>query len=352
MRFSILVPVYNVEEYIGQCVDSLLSQTYNGEYEIILVDDGSTDKSGEICDRYAEEYPKRIKVIHKENHGVVAARENGIVAAQGDICLFVDSDDFAENNLLEEVDSVFMRDSDTDMVMYSFSYFTKGCKHPKTNTLSLTEKVFDETNKEEIYSALILSTAVIPLWNKAIKTDILRSDPTDYSLFYDKKMAEDWFQSIYLFSAAKKIIYINKPLYNYRTNLQSVSRSFNVETIDKNNILYVYDRFMEFLPQWGMDTPENREKLNARWLNETMYTFSKYMENAGSIGDVRAILNYDWLSMLPEEAANNPNEHENKTYRKLLEKIKRKEYTYIILFFAKKKAVKKIRDLKSKVLRK
>ncbi len=352
MRFSILVPVYNVEEYIGQCVESLLSQTYNGEYEIILVDDGSTDKSGEICDSYARNYPNYIRVYHKKNEGLVSAREAGIKSATGDICLFADSDDFAENNLLEEVDSAFIRYPDADTVIYSFSYFTEGHRRPKTNTLSPTEKVFDETNKAELYNALMLSTAATPLWIKAVKTDILRSDPTDYSLYYDKNMAEDWFRSIFIITQSKKIAYINESLYNYRTNYESISRSFSPSSIGNKNILYVYDRFMEFLPKWGMDTPENREKLKARWLNETMYTFSKYMENAKSIEDIRAVLNYDWLSMLPEGAANNPNEYENKIYRRLLEKIKRKEYNYIILFFAKKKLERKIRDLKSKVLRK
>ena len=99
-----------------------------------------------------------------------------------------------------------------------------------------------------------------------------------------------------------------------------------------------------------MDNGENRQKLKARWLNETMYTFSKYMENAKCLKDIKLILNYNWSSMLPEGVENNPNEYENKTYRKLFEKLKSKEYFSILLFFIKKKTVRKIRDLKSKVL--
>ena len=84
MKFSILVPVYNVEKYLEQCVESLLNQTYKGEYEIILVDDGSTDSSGKICDKYSENHPDKIKVIHKANGGHTSARLEAIKNAEGD----------------------------------------------------------------------------------------------------------------------------------------------------------------------------------------------------------------------------------------------------------------------------
>ena len=120
MKFSILVPVYNVEKYLEQCVESLLNQTYDGEYEIILVDDGSTDSSGTICDRYAVSNSDKIKVIHKENGGHSSARREAIKNATGKYTLFCDSDDFVESTLLETVDNIINDYPDTDMVMYSF----------------------------------------------------------------------------------------------------------------------------------------------------------------------------------------------------------------------------------------
>lgn len=350
MKFSILVPVYNVEKYLEQCVDSLLLQDYNGEYEIILVDDGSTDSSGEICDRYADKAPKKIKVIHKKNEGVVSARKTGIDNATGEVCLFIDSDDFVEANLLSTVEGAFSRNPDADIIMYTFLYYDDGRKMYRRNELSNKEIAYEKEEKLVLYSALLFSTNASSLCTKAIKTEIFRQDATDYTLYYNKTMAEDWFQSINLITMAKKIVYINEPLYNYRINLQSVSRSFSTADIDKKNILYVYDRLTELLSVWGMDDEETRKKLKARWLNETMYTFSKYMENAGSVKDIRIILNYNWSSMLPEGVENNPNEYENKSYRYLFEKLKSKKYVSIILFFIKKKAIRKIRDLKSKVL--
>ena len=98
-KVSVIVTVYNTEKYIEQCINSLISQTYQN-IEIILIDGGSTDKTPEICDKYENTY-KNIKVIHKENEGVSAARNRGIEEATGDYILFVDGDDWIENNTIE-----------------------------------------------------------------------------------------------------------------------------------------------------------------------------------------------------------------------------------------------------------
>ncbi|MEE1011425.1 MAG: glycosyltransferase [Acutalibacteraceae bacterium] len=350
MKFSILVPVYNVEKYLEQCVESLLNQTCKSEYEIILVDDGSTDSSGKICDGYAENHPDKIKVIHKKNEGLVSARQVGIKNSSGEYSLFVDSDDFVENNLLETVNDCINRNNNTDMVIYSFRYYSNGKITDRKSTLSSQERVFTNDSKSELYEALISTTFITSLWTKAVKTEILKNDPTDYSLYYDKNMAEDWFRSIHLLTSAEKIVYINVPLYNYRTNDTSISRSFRPETISKKNILYVYNRFMEYLPKWGMNDEEHIQKLNARWLNETMYTFSIYYENVPA-RDRKAVLEYDWASMLPNDIKTNvPNPLENKTSRKIYNKISNRNYLWIKLYFPKKKLYNNYRNFKSRLL--
>ena len=93
---SIIVPIYNVEKYLSRCVDSILNQTFT-DFELILVDDGSTDNSGKICDEYAEK-DCRIKVIHKDNWGVSSARNVGLENSVGEYIMFCDSDDFVEKN--------------------------------------------------------------------------------------------------------------------------------------------------------------------------------------------------------------------------------------------------------------
>lgn len=350
MKFSILVPVYNVEKYLEQCVESLLNQTYSGDYEIILVDDGSTDSSGEICDRYAENNLDKIKVVHKKNEGLVSARQAGIEVANGEYSLFVDSDDFVETNLLETVNNCIERNNDPDMIIYSFRYYSNSKITERKATLTSNETVFTKDNKKNLYEALISTTFITSLWTKALKTEILKNDPTDYRLYYDKNMAEDWFRSIHLLTVAEKIVYINEPLYNYRTNEESISRSFRPETIEKKNILYVYDRFIEHLPKWDMNNEEHMQKLNARWLNETIYTFSIYYESVEK-NERKAVLNFDWNSMLPEEVlkcTNNP--YENKNPRKLYTLISHKKFLSLKLHFAYKSIYKNYRKLKSRLL--
>ena len=352
MKFSILVPVYNVEQYLEQCVESLLNQTYKGEYEIVLVDDGSTDSSGKICDKYVKNYPDKIKVVHKENKGLVSARQAGIEVATGEYSLFVDSDDFVELNLLETVSNCIDRNDNPDMVIYSFRYYSGGKTTERKATLAASETIFTTVNKKEIYEALISTTFITSLWTKVLKTEILKTDPTDYSLYYDKNMAEDWFRSIYLLTASDKIVYINTPLYNYRTNNASISRSFRPDTIAKKNILYVYDRLMEYLPKWDMDTAEYHHKLNARWLNETIYTFSMYYENI-SPSDRKNVLSFDWNSMLPQEVIGSiENPYENPSSRKLYNFIVNKEYFKLKLHFTYKHFYKKYRQLKSRLMNK
>lgn len=352
MKFSILVPVYNVEQYLEQCVESLLNQTYKGDYEIVLVDDGSTDSSGKICDKYVKNYLDKIKVVHKKNEGLVSARQAGIEVATGEYSLFVDSDDFVELNLLETVSNCINRNDNPDMVIYSFRYFSSGKTTERKATLAASETIFTTVNKKEIYEALISTTFITALWTKVLKTEILKKDPTDYRLYYDKNMAEDWFRSIYLLTASDKIVYINTPLYNYRTNNASISRSFRPDTIIKKNTLYVYDRFMEYLPNWDMDTTEYHQKLNARWLNETIYTFSMYYENV-SPSDRKAVLSFDWNSMLPQEVKNGTeNPLESKTSRKLYNLVVKKNYLKIKLHFAYKHLYKKYRQIKSGLMNK
>ena len=104
VKYSFIVPVYNVEKYISKCIDSLLAQTYR-LFEIIIVDDGSPDASGNIADSYQSKYPGIVKVIHQKNTGQGGARNHGIELAQGEYILFVDGDDFVVPNMLEIVDT-------------------------------------------------------------------------------------------------------------------------------------------------------------------------------------------------------------------------------------------------------
>lgn len=122
---SIIVPIYNVEQYISKCIESILAQTYR-DFELILVDDGSTDMCGKICDEYAKQ-DSRVHVIHQENKGVSAARNAGISLAKGEYIMFVDSDDFITENMLEKMHDC-IAESGSDIAICGINNFLDGAE--------------------------------------------------------------------------------------------------------------------------------------------------------------------------------------------------------------------------------
>ena len=347
MRFSILVPVYNVENYLEQCVDSLLSQTYKGDYEIILVDDGSTDSSGKICDKYAEKFPEKIKVVHKENGGHTSARLEAIKNATGEYCIFCDSDDFVENNLLSEVSVTLDKEPQTYMVIYGFNYYKNEQKIPKNNSVQPNATVYEVCNKNSLYSEFFQSNALNSLWTKAVKTSILKNDPTDYSKIQKFVMGEDLFVSIYLVTEASRIVWLDKYLYNYRVLENSITRSFSLDKISQKNPLFIYERFLEYLPKWNMDDKNNRNKLKNRFFGEAMYIFSNFYENAKNNDQRKAVVDFDWDSFLPEDFSVDEIKNSDSYSLVLYKKIKEKDYTFLRIHFLKKNIYKKYKNFKA-----
>lgn len=349
MKFSILVPVYNVEQYFEQCLQSLLNQTYR-DFEVILVDDGSTDSSGEICDRYHAEYPDKIRVIHKKNQGQLAARCDAIKAAGGDYCIFADSDDLVDAKLLETINT-FLQNNSVDVLVYSYQYIKDNQKSDLYHRIASDGEVWFADKKSFLYERLITTNELIPLWIKAVRTDILKNDPTDYTQYYGKNMAEDLLQSLHILTIAETVGYIYEPLYLYRINENSVSRSFRAETIHTKNTIHVYEKAKEYLEIWGLKDEEHLKKLQARWFNDIMCMFSRYCEEAKNYKEMQLVFSADWNSLFPSDVLNNRNEYENKIYQNLYGWYKEKNFTKIRFHFLKKKVYKRLKNIKSKVKR-
>ncbi len=209
MRFSVLVPVYGVEKYITECLLSLEKQTFK-DFEVILVDDGTPDQSGVICDKFAEAH-SNFKVIHKKNEGLISARRIGIQNASGEYCVFCDSDDFLELDALENLNKVIESYS-PDLIIYKGYEFDGNKKTP------FVESGIKEgwiTEKEIIYDHFFLDYSINPLCFKTVKREIIDIDK-DYSKFYKSNLGEDLLQSVPLIKKAHSIYYLDKYLYNYR----------------------------------------------------------------------------------------------------------------------------------------
>lgn len=207
---SIIIPIYNAENYISICLDSVRKQTYE-KLEVILIDDGSKDASGSICDEYAAKDP-RISVFHRENAGVSASRNFGLEKAKGNYILFADADDTMEPKLISECIKLAKRNK-ADLVVFGFRYHLMDENRVVENGL---EKNFSGTSKEVFhrYFQLLVENEILnPPWNKLVRKDLL---DTNHIRFHENySICEDMAYSIQLFSASKKTVLSKGIYYDY-----------------------------------------------------------------------------------------------------------------------------------------
>ncbi len=246
MKLSIIVPVYNVEQYLQKCVDSILAQTFT-DFECFLIDDGSTDSCPKMCDEYAEK-DSRIKVIHTENGGASIARNVGLDLAIGDFIGFVDSDDFIQPDMYEELFSV-QGDTGAEIVASQFTYIkTDYSLGRHTSSDTSTYKVFDCKDIFENFSQRMLGFGGV-LWNKIYKRDLFEN----LRFLPELKRGEDHCMLMFLYHRCEKIALTDRCLYNYYSRPNSLITSpYNyhnrVSEIDKTNIQ------MEFFSKVGCES--------------------------------------------------------------------------------------------------
>lgn len=201
---SIIVPVYNVEKYLERCIESLLNQTYKN-IEILLIDDGSTDCSGAICDKYS----KQVRVFHQANRGVSAARNIGLKYMQGDFVCFVDPDDYISPYLIEKaMDSAIKHNA--DIVIFDYSCIKDGKVIKEHNIQAILGRFTEEEYLEGIKHMLLFNEFPNYVWNKMYKADIWKeiSFPEGYTY-------EDVFMSYSIIEKANILSFIPDPLYFY-----------------------------------------------------------------------------------------------------------------------------------------
>ena len=243
MRFSVLIPVYNVEKYLKQCLESVLTQDFE-DFEIVLVNDGSTDNSAKICEEYASA-DKRVVYFDKENEGLLLTRRFAIKRARGEYCLFLDSDDYWETNVLSRLDSIINK-TNVDLITYRFHRIRDNGKLIYDDVdIFENEMLFTESNKEQFLKKFVSSSRLNLMWIKCVKRSIIDID-ADYSRFKDLK-GEDLLQSIAILKNAKTIYYINDPLVFYRLSPTGRGRNFKIKYISDYEVVrsYIYDNLLE-----------------------------------------------------------------------------------------------------------
>lgn len=231
-KVSIVIPIYNISKYLSKCLESVIHQTY-GTLEIILVDDGSSDESGTICDEYAAK-DSRIKVIHKENGGLVSARKTGIQRATGKYLLHVDGDDYIEHDMVEKL-MLCMEETDADFVQCG--YLEEGDTTKKVLFPEFSEWL-TESGKVEIISQWMKGIPSVgnQIFTKLFKTELMKEC---YSKVADNmSLGEDCIVFFHYVNVSTKISSLNETLYHYRIREESLSHSKDrVRFLMKENIL-------------------------------------------------------------------------------------------------------------------
>lgn len=209
---SIVVPIYNVEKYIDKCIDSIINQSYNN-LEIILVNDGSPDRSVEICNQYAEK-DSRIKVINKDNGGLSDARNKGIDNASGDYIVFVDGDDYIEILTIEKAIQA-MHEEDADIVIWSYlaEHVDKNEIVQKTEVYKSDDSTYSKNNINQINLTIDKVNLIGYAWNKMYKLDIIRNN--DLYFLKGISLVEDMLFNSVALKHCDKIVFISDSLTHY-----------------------------------------------------------------------------------------------------------------------------------------
>lgn len=239
---SIIVPVYNVEKYLKKCIESIINQTYSN-LEIILVDDGTKDNSGMICDEYAQK-DNRIKVIHKENGGLSDARNAGMRMATGEYIAFVDGDDYIENDMYEFLYNELKKENADISICNRYLAYENGTI--KNIEKHKTRKILN--NVEGLIELNSFTSFDMAVWDKLYKKEIFNGIE-----FPKGKNFEDYYVMHKIIAKASKIVYNSTPKYYYVQRENSISRnkdiSFAFALIDASyeQISFFEENFPEIL---------------------------------------------------------------------------------------------------------
>lgn len=258
---SVIIPIYKVEKYLKECLDSVINQTCKN-LEIILVDDGSPDYCGKICDEYVEK-DNRVKVIHKVNGGVSSARNTGIEVACGEWIYFMDSDDYIEPNTIESALN-YAIENNCDMCMFDYDSVYKD-KTVSCNALKLEEGVFNDLDNIDVF--IDYACVMGSIWNFITKADIIKKLKFDEEL----SMREDEIFKFQLYEKIKSFCYLKVPFYHYIYRSDSAVHSCHnvLRTIDNN--CYVYNKETEII------------SIGNYPINALKAVHSKYLESFWSI---------------------------------------------------------------------
>ena len=289
-KVSVIVPVYNVEKYVEKCLKSLVNQTMQ-EIEIIVVDDGSKDGSKSIVDNYIKKYPDKIKYLYKENGGLSSARNFGIPYANGEYIAFLDSDDYVEPTMYEEMYKLAKKDN-ADMVECDFIW-----EYP--NKQKYDYGVVYNGKKEAIEKARVVA------WNKLIKREIIENEKIEFPFGLRYEDVEFFYK---LVPSLNKISFMKKYFIHYVQRENSIANTQNTKTKD---IFKVLNNVIEFYKNKGY-YEEYKEELEYTYLRLLLCSSLKRMCKIKDKQERKTALDDTWNNI----NTNFPNWRKNRILKK------------------------------------
>lgn len=253
--FSILIPVYNVEPYLRECLDSILAQSWQN-FELVVIDDGATDRSGAICDEYAQK-DGRVRVFHKPNGGLMSARRYAIERAKGDYYIFVDSDDSLLPGALETLAKA-IADTGADCVIYGARSETPSGVRHAADPGPLCGTVLRD--RRQVVAITLSDSSYNAIWRKCARAGCF--DGRDFTPWFHISRGEDLLQSTEILENAQSFLFLRDELYLYRYNSASITHTVRFDgyradfTLDR----FVYDwlRRLDFFEEEDYTRYRNR----------------------------------------------------------------------------------------------
>ncbi len=309
---SVIVPMYKVEKYIERCLDSLINQTFQ-DVEIICIDDGSPDKSGKIAEQYAAR-DQRITVIHKENAGLGMARNTGLDFAKGKFVMFVDSDDFLDLNLIEElVDAAVKNHADT--VLAGYSRYKKGESSSISNPLA--DRAFhDKEIVTDILCKMIgpkrdgTDTINMAVWRVLFSLELIKK----YNLLFPSErefISEDIIFDLQYYPICSCVCGINNTGYQYCLNEDSLTEKYNPNRFEMGKKLFFEKK--RILKEQSI-YEDAKKRTEESFMHYTRYSIKSEVKYAKLHGNKNAIHNIDCIvqdPVLRELVLNRDGKHRN-----------------------------------------
>ena len=310
--FSVVIPVYNSERYLDECLESVFAQSCD-DFELILVDDASRDRSGRICDEWKSRYPEKVRVIHQENTGVYIAKRNGIRASKGRFIYVMDNDDLIVSPKAFEIMKAQITENACDLVIFNATDHAE-TGHLLCNIPFADWELFEGQKLSRLYDEFLRTKNLHHIWMMVFSRELF---DWDFEYSPDFRMLRDGPSLILpILSNARKVIYLQDTFYYWRVqNQNSASKHYDVVNFYKS-IRYLHESVIGYAQQWSCRSDKTESLVRSSYVTDICIAAIK----ARSISPSAGMSRKEYIRMLSDdEMFRKEYTTENlETYRKLI----------------------------------